>query len=259
MTSSEGNIKKYKFNENLLKASSNKTDVEQAKEEWRLIIKKTEPTNDNLCICQRKVKHINYLYNIKTQHTIICGSKCCKTFNFGTKQLNNTKLSYILMSNLERGEYENIDNILVYSNTIKEQLIKIYLLNYKQKINNMFKLEELLDEIKEIIAEYNIDYLQDIQNTISKTIQQLNKEEKHKTYQSVKQIEELNLKLQLIKEQEAKEQEQRLILKNIIAQHNIIIWTCKFCQIAEPKTNKTFFSIDTCLVCANNKQYSLAY
>jgi len=164
---------KYNFDRNLIKASYKK-DLYGAKREWQILTKETREREDGLCICQRKVKHIIYMYNPKTKLTIIIGSKCAKKFELNdAKPLPNNILKEILSKSLEKGEYEIIDNIIRYSNNIEEQIIK-YFQNKIDSINNQNKLLDIQNEIKELIDVYSLKYLNNIYETLNNKIIKMN-------------------------------------------------------------------------------------
>lgn len=161
---------KYNFDRNLIKASYKK-DLYGAKREWQILTKETRKRQDGLCICQRKVKHIIYMYNPKTKLTIIIGSKCAKKFELNdAKPLPNNILKEILSKSLEKGEYEIIDNIITYSNNIEEQIIKYFQNKIKSINNNQNKLFEIKNEIKELIDVYSLKYLNNIYETLNSKI-----------------------------------------------------------------------------------------
>lgn len=95
---------KYNFDKNLIKASYKK-DLYGAKREWQIIGNDIREEQNGLCLCQRKVKHIIYMYNPKTKLTIIVGSKCAKKFELNNFLLPNDILREILKSNLTKGDY----------------------------------------------------------------------------------------------------------------------------------------------------------
>ena len=163
----------YKFNTNLIKLSTS-NNIEEAKKEWEFILSKTEASNNEICICQHKVKHINYFYNIKNGHTIICGSKCCQKFNFIANGIKNKILSKILIENLTKGEYKNINCLL------KDKLLKYFESEYEIYINNIHRLNSLLTSILEIIDYYNFKNLEIIRMDIILQIQKLERENKEK-------------------------------------------------------------------------------
>ena len=166
---------KYNFDTNLLKASSS-SNIDDAKKEWVVLIK--EKIEDNaLCICQRKVKIVTYLFNTKTHLTIIAGTTCCKKFNMTTETINNNLYSKILIDNLKKGAYIHIDNIVKYSDDIQKHLqdyfeeqleIKSHNLHSAIKmgnkgsrieyneLNNLVNLRKKIDDLKSL---YSLEYL----------------------------------------------------------------------------------------------------
>ena len=124
---------KYNFDENILKLSKS-NNLNEAKREWYVILKETRAYNETslVCICQHKIRNIIYMYNKNTQKIIIVGTKCCKKFNLYQNKLNNDILEKILINIFTKGDYEKINNIIEYSDEIKNELIK-YLRN---KLNN---------------------------------------------------------------------------------------------------------------------------
>jgi hypothetical protein len=151
---------KYKFNENLIKASHNK-DLNNAKKEWHIIYQEKREKQDGLCICQHKVKNITYMYNPITKLTIIVGDICAKKFELNNNSvIPNNILKELLKNSLEKGEYEVIDNIITYSNNIEEQLKK-YFENRIETNHNLNELIKIQTEIKELIDTYLLTYLND--------------------------------------------------------------------------------------------------
>ena len=59
---------KYKFESNLLKLSES-TDFDTAKTEWITIPRENEEGNA-LCLCQHRIKNINYMCNTRTNKII---------------------------------------------------------------------------------------------------------------------------------------------------------------------------------------------
>ena len=133
MTESVKKNATYKFNTNLLKASSSQI-LKDAKKEWRVIYEEERDKQDGLCICQRNVKYVTYMYNVITQYTIIVGTKCSTKFNMNKTKLANNILNNILKRNLTKGEYTNIDNIITYCKSIEEELLNNFLTEYEDII-----------------------------------------------------------------------------------------------------------------------------
>jgi hypothetical protein len=164
---------KYNFDKNLIKASYKK-DLYGAKREWQIIGKYIREEQDGLCICQRKVKHIIYMYNPKTKLTIIVGSKCAKKFELNNFLLPNNILRKLLKSNLLKGNYEIINNIIRYSYNIEEQFIKYFENKIDKCNNNQNKLLEIKNEIKELIEIYSLKYLNNIYEILNNIYEILN-------------------------------------------------------------------------------------
>ena len=110
------------------------------------------------------------MYNPKTKLTIIIGTKCTKKFELNdTKPLPNNILKDILSKNLIKGEYEIIDNIIKYSNDIKQQIIKYY----ENKITYNISIEiinELIIEIKYLIDTFLLNFLIDLYEILNTKI-----------------------------------------------------------------------------------------
>jgi len=161
-------LAKYNFDNNLIKASYNK-NINDAKREWYII------TNKNiehpcLCICQHKVKNITYMYNPVTKLSIIVGNKCIKKFEMNNNLLSNNSLKQILSVNLIKGKYEIINNIVKYSNNIEEQLIQYFKSEINKYTDNINKLKNINNEIKELINNYKLNYLEKIYEILNNII-----------------------------------------------------------------------------------------
>jgi len=186
---------KYNFDANLISASYNK-ELTHSKKEWVFIYEEKRDKQDGVCICQRKVKNIIYMYNIKTKKTIIVGSACHKKFNMESSKVDKFLLN-ILKPHLEKGEYLLIDNIITYSKSIQEQLIKTIQNKFDDIINNYKQincldngyiltennyvpknLKELSQNIRILIREYELEYLQDIYLLICNKINEIYEERK---------------------------------------------------------------------------------
>jgi hypothetical protein len=165
----------YNFNQNLLKASLSNS-LQEAKKEWVKIFEETRMNKDGLCICQRKnIKYLKYFYNVKTKLTVIVGSSCCTKFNFDVDKIKNKILENILKNNILKREYQVIDNIIEYTNSVEKQLIE-YFEKYTLS-KNISTLKEATEEIKTLIDDYTLDYLNDIYNTLTNLINLIEKEE----------------------------------------------------------------------------------
>ena len=177
----------YNFNQNLLKASSSNS-LQEAKKEWVEVFNETRMDKDGLCICQqKKIKFLKYFYNVKTKHTIIVGSRCCKNFDFGVYKIKNKILENILKNNILKGEYQVIDNIVEYTNCVKEQLIE-YFEKYTLS-NDIPTLKKVTEDIKILIDDYTLYYLNDIHSTLNNLIKLIEKEKEEEEKLKVYSIE----------------------------------------------------------------------
>ena len=221
---------KHKFNENLIKLSQSNV-LDEAKKEWLFIYDEKRKKQDVLCVCQHKVKNANYMYNIKTKHTIIVGSTCHKKFNLGYKKIHKY-LSKIFKYHLEKGEYKIIDNLIVYSQSIQRELKK----KLKNEINNNYninKLNELLDDITFLINNYEIKYLSVIYNLCLNKIKKLKLDE----LKERKNREEIERKNREEKERKNREEIERLKEENICTCNSKYKYICKNCR------NKQYMSL----------------
>jgi hypothetical protein len=115
------------------------------------------------------------MYNMKTNLSIIVDSQCAKKFELDkAKLLSNNILREILKNNLLKGDYETINNIIIYSNNIQEQFIK-YIEDKIENNNNKFKLLEIQNEIKELIEIYSLKYLNNIYEIINNKLIDIDK------------------------------------------------------------------------------------
>ena len=225
---------KYNFNKNLIKASYKK-DLYDAKNEWCIIGNESREYQNGLCICQRKVKHIIYMYNLKTNLTIMVGSKCAKKFELTNNSLlNNNILRKILQSNLQKGDYEIIDNIIIYSNKIEEQFKKYFQSKIDNNLINLLALLDIQNELKELINTYSLIYLNNIYETLNI---QINK---------IKAKQEQEIKAKQESDEKAKKEADKIIYQKTlipIILHECFIDICK-CKIPDYeliKANKQYY------------------
>lgn len=189
---------KFRFDTNLLNASHS-NELENAKKEWKFVLEEKRDTQDGLCICQRRVKKVIFMYNVKTKLTIMVGSTCHKKFNMSSNKINKF-LSNMLNNSLLKGEYSLINNIIKYSNSVEEELIKSFQFEYEKIISSYMhdkqtnnrsmkewdyipkKLSKLLEDIQILIEDYELDYLQDLYIQIFTKM--------HEIYEEIKKYEE---------------------------------------------------------------------
>jgi hypothetical protein len=160
------------FNKNLL-GLSDSTDIEEAKQEWYFICREDRDDATGTCLCQHKIKHINYLYNKKTKKSVCVGSSCYKKFNFSAKAIEDSSLQYVLKQSITRGEYDVIHNVLEYSLSIKEQLLELLQRKFDKVKYQKEKRWVLLNEIKNLICDYGLTYLGQVCEDIEKQVHML--------------------------------------------------------------------------------------
>jgi hypothetical protein len=157
----------YKFTQNLLKASSSSCKtVQDAIPEWIVVFEEVRINEDGLCLCQRKhIKYLKYIFNLVTKKIATVGSVCCENFNFNPNKIKNKTFEEIIKINLLKGEYQNIDNIDDYSNSIEKQFIE-YFEKYSSS-KNISELKKVTQNIKNLIADFKLNFLEDIYNTLT--------------------------------------------------------------------------------------------
>ena len=168
---------KYKFEKNLLEISKSK-NINDALIEWENIFIEQRDKQNALCICQKKLKNVYYMYNKTNMKTIIVGGKCLKKFslkeiekNIYTKAVNN-----VFKKVKSNGEYDIIDDIDKYSSNVEQELIDYITKEFEINLNDEYKLQELIKNIKLVIDKYNLNYLNDKCNEISNQIKKIENE-----------------------------------------------------------------------------------
>jgi len=200
----------YKFNNNLLKLSEEKTDIKQALKEWKCLNTDLQSVNPQICICQHNIKkEINTFINLKNNNTIFIGSKCYEKFEFKFERTGSDRVGKILQKHIQdylKGEYTIISNFKDYVEKVFYIILndfKIQYKNYKHSING---LKQLLHIINLTIEEYQ--FLKLKLNIEPLVIKIKNKIEKLKIIEEEqkKQIENEKRRLQKQEEKKAKEQ-----------------------------------------------------
>ena len=259
MTESVKKNATYKFNTNLLKASSSQI-LKDAKKEWRVIYEEERDKQDGLCICQRNVKYVTYMYNVITQYTIIVGTKCSTKFNMNKTKLANNILNNILKRNLTKGEYTNIDNIVTYCKSIEEELLNNFLTEYEDIIKKYSYYDNCSDDkqidriwvrfmedyhrdlikissdMDELIQQYNLSYLVKLHKSIKAKIVLINekintKREVVKLHEYQRKIEEEDRQRQLLRQKQEQmriDEEQQNNYTNLLKGNIISGCKCKY-------------------------------
>ena len=185
----------YKFNENLLELSQNKTDIKEAINEWyklsfgkNKIIKAINETKDECskCICSHIIYKSIKLYNINTGHMILSGKGCYKHFKFNIEnkiKCPNKLKEYINEINLG---YDEITSPIDYSNNIKNKInemleIQFDMIQKKKSIKEQIDgYEELLDGMNFLVNTLKFNSLVNFMNSIKQEIDILKKEEEER-------------------------------------------------------------------------------
>ena len=113
---------KHKLTINLLKLSVS-DDFETALTEWELIFKEAKKDKQTLCICQRVIKNVYFLYNKQTNKSISVGSTCKNKFIKVERELEHPILKKIFTKAITRGQYEIIDNVIEYTLDIPDEVL----------------------------------------------------------------------------------------------------------------------------------------
>lgn len=194
----------YKFDNNLIELSKNKT-IELARLEWRFIVKQELEEPYGLCICQHKIKHANYMFNIYTKHIIMVGTGCSKKLKIQMNVLNNRILNIIIYDMI--GEYKLIDNLFEYAEDVKNRLIK-YITQQINISNSTILLNILRDEVKSLIDDYNLLDLQHIYDEICCKYKECEEKEQFELAREKKEKEERE-KERIAREKREKEEREK--------------------------------------------------
>lgn len=199
---------KHNFDNHLISLSNSK-DILEAKGEWVSILKETREFPDRICICQHSIKHTVYMYNYINGNAITVGSGCHKKFNMSKEKMKNDIFKEKLVEFLSKGEYVTINNLIEYSNEIKQQIVD-YFGDKIETLNNIDELTRLKIEIKGLIDKYNLDYLQEVLGCVELKIKEL--ERKHAEYQmkEIERIKKIKEEQQRLKEEQRRIHEERL-------------------------------------------------
>jgi len=157
----------YNFQTNLLKASSN-PNYDEAIKEWRRLYRESREVSDLPCICNHKIRHCTYMYNVITKFAIIVGSTCYKKFKLSIPMIKNNIYTQILQDVFEKGEYCIIDDIVEYSEKVKLRLEEHYKNSIKHSsLDDLYKISY---SITEIINDFKLYYLDDVMVQIQSNI-----------------------------------------------------------------------------------------
>jgi hypothetical protein len=156
-------VKEWKLYNNLLQVSVSKNKDEAIKE-WVFCIEIKKSEMYLQCICNRKIKNINYFYNKYNGNNIRAGSSCCSVLLSDIKNngsSNNTLNSLITYLSPSIYMEQNMFDHIKYS---QKEIIDFYenKFNSAKKNNYKRKLTDLLKEIMYLKEIVKITYLDDI-------------------------------------------------------------------------------------------------
>ena len=80
---------------------------------------------------------------------------------------------------MSKGEYQIIDNMVEYTNSVENQLIE-YLTKKFSSSKNVFDLKKDMKEIRELIDDYNFNVLEYVYNNLTDLVKVKEEEEKEK-------------------------------------------------------------------------------
>jgi hypothetical protein len=209
----------YNFQENLFALSQEKFDKNSALDEWIEICRERKT---NICICGRKLTANSiYMFNICNLKTICVGIGCHRKFEFLNKTKKDMYIDFI-KNIIIQGEYENINNLIEYSENIKLQVIKYFENKYKNRdYISITVLEQIKKDILYLINTYNVDYLNDIANEVDKLLEHKLEEEEEKIRRKQEEQEKIRRK---------KEEQEKIRRKREEQEKKLYDVNCKKCN-----------------------------
>jgi hypothetical protein len=214
----------YKFQENLLKLSYC-LEIGTALSEWVDVSEETLPELTGLCICQKRIKHCKYMFNLITKYNIRVGKDCREKFNGNeyTGRINKTLHQNILQQLLRKGfmtGYGEILDIFKYAMEIQSSLMEC-LRRQITNTTNLGVLQELYDDITELINDYKVEYLREIRDEIDRKITDEKRKIAEYEQQEKTRIIEMEKQKQakLREQQEQEERKSREKQKQELAEH----------------------------------------
>ena len=148
----------FKLEPNLLKLSHS-NNIDEAIGEWKRF-KQDKVHTEKVCICNRKIKNINYMYNPITKKFIITGGKCYSHINSYWKDKGldipnvDEKFKEFINKFFEKGEYEYIEDLSKYSKQIENHIIN----HYTKYVDTEIEIN-ILQEMKKLLSVNNMECL----------------------------------------------------------------------------------------------------
>ena len=166
------NTSSYKFTANLLKASCS-TEIEAAKLEWCKIDEEHVSDDSKIltCICQHRIKHVVYMYNKTTAKSIMVGSTCFNKFKLVSCNVRDCVYRQILFEALQKGESHIINNIIEYTDYVKNRHIEYYDTYISKNKDNLRILHKIKGTINNLINEDGVNYLDELYTCVCSTIE----------------------------------------------------------------------------------------
>ena len=164
---------RYKFEDNIFKLSETK-DITQLPDEWEFIIR--DESDEGHCICNRKIKYVNYFYNYKTYKYIMVGDSCKDKLCLKIVKEGGVKRYLNRLIN-NKGEYLEILNMLQYS---YDTMIKIY--EYFEDMantNDIKIINKIIGILNDILLKItnNRDNIEKLMNNLTIKVNEINKKE----------------------------------------------------------------------------------
>ena len=153
-------MKSFKFYDHLFALSSQKTE-DEALSEWVKVFEKVQIVTNGVCICQRGIKNVVFMYNVITQHTIMVGTDCYKKFCKERSEMRKGVVEETLKRLLMKGSYTLIEDIVRYSMDVKVGILDIICGRISGfTANRDFEsLQDLREEIHDLKEKYRWEWL----------------------------------------------------------------------------------------------------
>ena len=178
------NIEMYDFNGNLIKCSAS-DNIEDVMKEWKPLF---HFKGDGACICNKSIKNISVMFNIKTKKCIYVGGVCYKKFH-NIKSNFSKNLSKLI--NIGDGAYMKIEDLELYMKNCTSKVINM-IENNIGKNNNLDELKKQKDIIVDLIEVYGLEGLDDILVHLEQTILFIEKEKEQREKLRNKKIQATN-------------------------------------------------------------------
>jgi len=140
----------YNFIKNITKLSQTK-DSNNLSDEW-ICVSYNRSEDGETCVCNRRIHDVYTFYNKITNNFIYVGSTCMKNLRL-KNSLGNIKKLFSKLESGERGEYEEIIDLLRYSDMVRNQFIEMV----NNKLKSEWRNDKNMEFLKNILVKLNID------------------------------------------------------------------------------------------------------